>query len=98
MPEQTIILNVTYTVSPTVRDVFVHALRDDGVLGRVRQETGCLQYELFLSVEDPARLILVEQWDSKANMDAHITGVHFKTMQAIEKAYVTDVDVKQFLH
>lgn len=96
MPEQTIVLNVTYTLRPGKRQAFLRALEDDGVIGRVRREAGCLQYEFFAAVEEENRLMLVEGWDTQANLDAHCAGENFKTMQAIEGAYVTHVDVKRF--
>ncbi|MCI6256732.1 MAG: antibiotic biosynthesis monooxygenase [Clostridiales bacterium] len=96
MSKAAITLNVIYTVEPGRREDFLRALAENGVLSRVRQEAGCLQYELFSAVEAPDRLVLLEQWDSQAHMDAHLAGPHFKTMQTIESAHVTGVDVRKF--
>ena len=96
MEQERIVLNVTYTAKPGQGPAFAQALAQDGVLGRVRQEAGCLQYELFSAVETPDRLLLVEGWASQGEMDAHCAGENFKTMQAIEGRYVDGVDVKRF--
>jgi quinol monooxygenase YgiN len=36
-----------------------------------RQESGCLQYDLHVSVEDPTSFALYERWRDKAALDAH---------------------------
>lgn len=37
----------------------------------VKQEPGAVQYELFRSVEDPGRVILMEHWASRELYDQH---------------------------
>ncbi len=36
-----------------------------------RKDAGCEQFEVFQSVLDPDRLILLERWSSQAALDAH---------------------------
>lgn len=36
-------------------------------------EPGCLQYEVFRSGQDPAKLVLLEHWESYALYDQHWT-------------------------
>ena len=96
MAENIITLNVTYTVRSGQGEAFAQALDQEGVLERVRREPGCLQYELFAAVGKADRLMLVERWDGQDNLDAHSAGENFKAMQAVEKTYVTDVDVRRF--
>jgi len=37
----------------------------------VRQEEGCEQYELFQSLHDPDRLVILERWASQELLDRH---------------------------
>jgi quinol monooxygenase YgiN len=37
----------------------------------VMQEPGCEQYEVFQSVVEPDRLVLLERWTDQAALDAH---------------------------
>lgn len=39
---------------------------------RSRQDTGCIQYEMHVSPDDPGRFMLYEQWESQAHLDAHL--------------------------
>jgi len=38
---------------------------------QVRKEPGCLQFEAFLSGNDPDRLCLLEHWQDQAALDVH---------------------------
>ena len=43
-------------------------------LARVRTEdTGCEMYDLFKSVDDDTRYVMVESWATTADLDAHKT-------------------------
>lgn len=39
-----LLLNVTYTMKPGMRDTFLKEVQAQGILDAVRQEDGCLQY------------------------------------------------------
>lgn len=41
-------------------------------------EPGCISYELFRSTEDPALWMLLEQWRSAADLDAHVGSPHLQ--------------------
>ena len=36
-----------------------------------RQDVGCEQFEVFQSVSDPDKLVLLERWTDQAALDAH---------------------------
>ena len=36
-----------------------------------RKDAGCLQFEVFRSVENPDKFALLELWESQAALDAH---------------------------
>lgn len=41
------------------------------------EEPGCLNYELLQDLDDPCSLVLVEEWESQAHLDAHTRTAHF---------------------
>lgn len=47
-----------------------------GMLGPTRQEAGCILYELVQNQEDPTDLVFIEEWESNANLDAHLNAPH----------------------
>jgi quinol monooxygenase YgiN len=38
---------------------------------RAAAEEGCEQFELFVSADDPDRLVVLERWADQAALDAH---------------------------
>ncbi|WP_030153608.1 putative quinol monooxygenase [Oerskovia turbata] len=55
-----------------------------------RQEAGCLSYELLQRMDDATRFVLVEEWKSQDDLDAHTRTEHFVRLVAeleqLEKA------------
>ncbi len=43
----------------------------EGYCGEVMKEPGCEQFEVFQSVVDPDKLVLLERWADKAALDVH---------------------------
>lgn len=43
-------------------------------------EPGCLGYEVFRSVDDPASLLLVEHYRDGAALDAHLSSPHYQEL------------------
>lgn len=45
-----------------------------------RQEAGCLNYDLHVSPEDPAKFLFHENWASKALLDVHLQSAHIRAL------------------
>jgi quinol monooxygenase YgiN len=39
-------------------------------------EPGCIDYRFWISTTDPNTLLLLEEWEDQASLDAHITQPH----------------------
>lgn len=61
------------------------ALRDAllAVCEPTRAETGCINYDLHVSPDDPGLLVFHENWDSKADLDAHLASLHIDAFRAV---------------
>jgi quinol monooxygenase YgiN len=46
------------------------------------KEDGCISYEMYLSVSDPNRLVVVERWASREALSLHVETPHFKVWRA----------------
>jgi quinol monooxygenase YgiN len=62
-------LIVTFTAAPGKGPDFARAFAP--VIQEVLKEPGCEQYELFVSQEDPDKLVLLERWSSAETLEAH---------------------------
>ncbi len=45
-----------------------------------RQEAGCINYDLHVLPEDPAKFLFHENWTSKAHLDAHLKNTHIQLL------------------
>jgi quinol monooxygenase YgiN len=62
-------LIVTFTAHPGKGADFAKAFAP--VIREVLREPGCQQYELFVSQDDPDKLVLLEKWTDEAALEAH---------------------------
>ena len=52
-------------------------------------EAGCIFYQMHLNVSDPTKLIVVERWQSREALDAHLHTPHLKAWRAASAEFVT---------
>ena len=50
----------------------------NGLGPTVREEDGCITYELFQDAYDPLRMLLFEEWESQEALEKHLTQSHMK--------------------
>ncbi len=51
-----------------------------GLVAPSRKDKGCMNYALHQSVEDPCLFVFYENWESKADLDAHLGMPHVQTV------------------
>lgn len=57
---------------------FLDATR--GLLERIRAEEGCVDCQLFESVEEKDRLCLLQQWRDEGDLARHVRGQNFRRL------------------
>jgi quinol monooxygenase YgiN len=53
------------------------------VRGPTLKEKGCINYDLHESPDQPGVLVFLENWDSKADLDAHLASAHIDAFRAV---------------
>jgi quinol monooxygenase YgiN len=51
-----------------------------GLVAPTRKESGCLNYDLHASPEDPAKFLFHENWASKTHHEAHMKTPHLQAL------------------
>ncbi len=51
-----------------------------GLLAPTRKEAGCINYDLHVSQESPAKFLFHENWTSKELLDAHLKSPHIAAL------------------
>lgn len=62
------------TAAPGKQDEL--ALELEALVGPTRTESGCLQYDLGVDVQDAGRFVFVERWISQQHLDQHRRAPH----------------------
>ncbi len=42
-----------------------------------RKEDGCIKYELYQDIENPCIITMIEEWETKSSLEAHLKSEHF---------------------
>jgi quinol monooxygenase YgiN len=70
------VLVVTIDIKPGYRDKFVAEMLDDA-RGSVRNEPGCVRFDVIQDEKEPDRIYLYEVYKDRAAFDSHTTAPHF---------------------
>ena len=86
-------ITVTYFARPGRREEFLHRVVTAGILSAIREEDGCLRYDYFLSVQNADEILLVEQWQTEEQQQAHLRAPHMDQLRRLKSEYVADAQL-----
>lgn len=69
------------TIDPAKRDEVHEAI--GALVPATRAEDGCIDYRYSIDIDDPARINIVEQWESEDAMNAHMGTEHLATFMGV---------------
>lgn len=61
----------------------------------VRQQPGCIRYELNESLEQPGQVVFVERWRDRAAWESHMRGPHMDAFRAKAGSMIGAFDLLQ---
>ena len=67
----------TTQVKPESREAYVKGAKQ--CVAETRKEKGCIAHEAHISIIDPDRVVFVERWETREDLDAHASTPHLKT-------------------
>lgn len=73
---------ITIQVAPGRADDFASAFR--AVQAIAKHDEGCEQYELFQSLDEPDKVLLLERWASQELLDRHMSAETTRDRSAID--------------
>jgi len=86
---------VTYTAKPGMRETFLRALAARGLPEMIRSETGCLQYDYYLSIGSADEILLLERWTSAEAQAAHVAQPHMAALRELKEQYVESTTLRK---
>lgn len=93
---QGLLLCVTYTAKPGMREKFVNEIVSGGILEKIRNEEGCLSYDYYYAASEEDKILLVERWESEEHQKVHMGQPHMEQLKAVKDAYILDVQLEKF--
>lgn len=94
---QNLMLFVTYTTKPGMREAFTDEILKSGVLKKIRRESGCLGYEYYQPVGRADEILLLEKWETEEQQALHLKQPHMEILKSIKNKYVTDTHLDKIL-
>jgi quinol monooxygenase YgiN len=79
-PSAQVVVVATVLVKDDAQDAALTALTTS--IEATHGEAGCLGYALHRDLEDPARFVIVERWETPEALTAHATEPHLKQLFA----------------
>lgn len=87
MKNSDLVIMTTAEAKPGKENIVQQALCD--VAKAARAQSGCIEYRIFRSAENPAVTVNVERWASKAERDTFLAGADVKKFaSAVSGAFV----------
>lgn len=92
-----IILHVTYTTKAGQKKAFVNAIAAAGIDAASRAEAGNIRYDYFYAAQQDNAVLLVEEWENEAVLEAHKHTAHFQQLAGIKEQYVEQTVVEKHI-
>ena len=84
-----IIVRVKYSVKPGTRDTMMEAART--YMAHTWTEKGCVYYDHLPSTLNDTDIIVVEKWETKEDLVAHLQAPEFEAFRSTLALYEDDV-------
>jgi autoinducer 2-degrading protein len=87
-------LFVSLKVKPDLRDRFLAAAEDDSICS-VRDEDGCLRFDVLQDGADPNRFFFYEVYRDQSAFDAHRQAPHFARWSAASQEVLAEPPTRE---
>ncbi len=92
-----ITVNIYYTGRGNSARAFAEEMIRSGTVAAIRAEAGNRRYEYFFPMDDPETVLLIDQWDSQAAIDAHHASPMMARIAALREKYDLHMKVQRFV-
>lgn len=92
-----IIVNVYYSGESGNARKFVEEMESSGIAEQIRAEQGNLRYEYFFQINNPETILLIDCWQSQADLDEHHDSPLMEKILALREKYDLHMKVERYL-
>ena len=92
-----ITVNLRYTDKDGAARKFAEEMTTSGTVAAIRAEDGNLRYEYYQPLDDPETILLIDNWEDQAAIDAHHASPMMATIAALREKYDLHMTVERFV-
>lgn len=92
-----IVFQLTYRGENGSAVHFVQEMESTGIAQSIRQSSGNISYDYYLSHQDPEVVLLVDEWENQAALDAHHQSDNMARIMALREKYHLKMTAKRLI-
>ena len=92
-----ITVNIYYTGTNGNARAFAEEMESGGTAAKIRAEKGNLRYEYFFPMGDSETVLLIDQWESQAAIDAHHASPMMVEIARLREKYDLHMKIERFV-
>jgi len=92
-----ITVNIYYTGENGNARKFAEEMEQSGTVAAIRAEKGNKRYEYFYPKNDPETVLLIDSWESQADIDAHHKTPMMETIAKLREKYDLHMKLERFI-
>jgi quinol monooxygenase YgiN len=95
MPENKVTVVASFLAKPGKEENVRQTI--EAVIAPTRAESGCINYDLHQSTDDPSLFMLYENWNSKKDLDEHLDMPYLRDLIAkADDLLAKPIDIKLY--
>ena len=92
-----ITINIYYKGTNSNARRFAEEMEQSGTVAAIRAEQGNIRYEYFFPKNDPETVLLIDEWEDQAAIDAHHASPMMGTIAALREKYDLHMTVERYV-
>ena len=82
-----ILVNIYYSGKDNNAKKFVNEMINKGIVNKIRNENGNLQYDYFYPIDDNETVLLIDRWHDEESLDKHHKSEMMKEIASLRLKY-----------
>lgn len=92
-----ITIHIYYSGKGGSARAFAREMCEKGIVDAIRAETGNLQYEYFIPMQDDEMILLIDRWANQTALDVHHQSLMMQEIIALREKYDLHMRVERYV-
>ncbi len=91
-----ILVNIYYSGKDNNAKKFVNEMINKGIVNKIRNENGNLQYDYFYPIDDNETVLLIDRWQDEESLNKHHKSEMMKEIASLRLKYKLHMKVFKY--